>query len=227
MMTTRSTGARSSGPGGRSGGRSDERPGGPPGGPRRFGGRRKVCAFCADKQAVIDYKAVGRLRRYFSEQAKVESGRKTGTCARHQRLLREAIKRARLLALLPLASKHRRVTGPVAPPRTEERVEERPDSSAVQADVAGQPEPETAVAEEAVTEADPAPETAEEEAAETKAEADPAPETAEEETGETKAQADPAPEAAEEETGETKAQAGPAPEAEVGGEGTEEEEPET
>jgi small subunit ribosomal protein S18 len=49
--------------------------------------RRKVCAFCADKTAQIDYKEVNRLRRYLSERARIEPRRKTGTCAEHQRQL--------------------------------------------------------------------------------------------------------------------------------------------
>ena len=63
--------------------------------------RRKVCSFCADKVETIDYKDVARLRRYLSERAKIVPRRVTGTCARHQRELTVAIKRARHIALLP------------------------------------------------------------------------------------------------------------------------------
>lgn len=63
--------------------------------------RKKVCAFCVDKAEVIDYKDVAKLRRYLSERAKIVPRRVTGTCARHQRELTVAIKRARQLALLP------------------------------------------------------------------------------------------------------------------------------
>ena len=63
--------------------------------------RRKVCAFCADNVETIDYKDVARLRRYLSERAKIVPRRVTGTCARHQRELTVAIKRARHIALLP------------------------------------------------------------------------------------------------------------------------------
>ena len=63
--------------------------------------RRKVCAFCADKIEMIDYKDTKRLRRYLSERGKIVPRRVTGTCARHQRQLTTAIKRARHLALLP------------------------------------------------------------------------------------------------------------------------------
>lgn len=66
--------------------------------------KRKVCAFCVDKIETIDYKDVPRLRRYLSERAKIVPRRVTGTCARHQRQLTIAIKRARHLALLPYIS---------------------------------------------------------------------------------------------------------------------------
>ena len=67
-------------------------------------GRKKVCGFCVDKVESTDYKDVARLRRYISERAKILPRRVTGTCARHQRELTVAIKRARHLALLPFSS---------------------------------------------------------------------------------------------------------------------------
>ena len=67
-------------------------------------GRKKVCGFCVDKVESIDYKDVARLRRFISERAKILPRRVTGTCARHQRELTVAIKRARHLALLPFSS---------------------------------------------------------------------------------------------------------------------------
>ncbi len=67
-------------------------------------GRRKVCRFCADKIEKIDYKDVARLRNYVSERAKILPRRVTGTCARHQRDLTVAIKRARQIALMPFIS---------------------------------------------------------------------------------------------------------------------------
>jgi small subunit ribosomal protein S18 len=70
-------------------------------GGRDFRSRRKVCAFCIDHVREIDYKDVGRLRRYISERAKIEPRRKTGTCAKHQRRLTVALKNARHMALLP------------------------------------------------------------------------------------------------------------------------------
>ena len=63
--------------------------------------RKKVCAFCMDKIEHIDYKDVPRLRRYLSDRAKIIPRRVTGTCARHQRQLTVAVKRARHLASLP------------------------------------------------------------------------------------------------------------------------------
>lgn len=66
--------------------------------------KRKVCAFCVDKLETIDYKDVGRLRRFLTERGKIIPRRISGNCARHQRALTVAIKRARLLALLPFVA---------------------------------------------------------------------------------------------------------------------------
>jgi len=63
--------------------------------------RRKVCSFCVDHVEHIDYKDVVRLNKYISERAKILPRRMTGTCAKHQRILTTAIKRARQVALLP------------------------------------------------------------------------------------------------------------------------------
>lgn len=63
--------------------------------------RRKVCNFCVDKADYIDYKNVARLRRFISDRGKISPRRQTGTCASHQRDLTRAIKRARVIALLP------------------------------------------------------------------------------------------------------------------------------
>ena len=63
--------------------------------------RKKVCVFCADKNAVIDYKDVNRLKKFVSERGKILPRRITGTCAKHQRALTVAIKRARHIALMP------------------------------------------------------------------------------------------------------------------------------
>lgn len=67
-------------------------------------GRKKVCSFCVERVENIDYKDVSRLRRYLSERAKIVPRRVTGTCAKHQRALTTAIKRARHLAFLPYVS---------------------------------------------------------------------------------------------------------------------------
>jgi len=72
---------------------------------RRFVIKPKVCAFCAEKIA-IDYKDVSRLRKYISDRGKIEPRRRTGVCAKHQRRLAMAIKRARFLALLPYTAAH-------------------------------------------------------------------------------------------------------------------------
>lgn len=68
---------------------------------RPRGRRRKVCAFCVDKVKEIDYKDTAKLRRYITERGKMLPRRMTGTCAAHQRHLSVAIKRARVMALLP------------------------------------------------------------------------------------------------------------------------------
>ncbi len=86
----------------------EERGGGRPGG--RFQ-RRRICAFCADKIENIDYKDINLLRRFVSDQGQIESRRRTGTCARHQRRLTTAIKRARNIALLPYTAEHIRRFG--------------------------------------------------------------------------------------------------------------------
>ncbi len=66
--------------------------------------RKKVCVFCADKVAYIDYKDSAKLRKFISERGKILPRRISGTCAKHQRELTTAIKRARQVALLPYIS---------------------------------------------------------------------------------------------------------------------------
>ncbi len=66
---------------------------------------RKFCKFCADKTAFIDYKNVRILKGHLSEKGKIMAGRMTNTCAKHQRELTTAIKRARNIALLPFVEK--------------------------------------------------------------------------------------------------------------------------
>ncbi len=118
------------------------RPAGPPPGPRgpRPGGarsfgppgarrpRRKVCVFCLEKVKRIDYKDRPRLQRFLSDRARIEPRRKSGTCAKHQRMLTVALKRARYMALLPYTAEHvrammtardRALAGGPPPPRPE------------------------------------------------------------------------------------------------------------
>ena len=66
--------------------------------------KRKVCIFCADKVAEIDYKDTFKLRKFISEKSKIVPRRISGNCAKHQREVAEAIKRARHIALLPFTS---------------------------------------------------------------------------------------------------------------------------
>jgi len=78
---------------------------------RRWGGaryvpKRKFCFFCADKVEEIDYKDPSKLRRYILSGGKIAPRRRTGTCAKHQRAVAVAIKRARHLALLPYTPAH-------------------------------------------------------------------------------------------------------------------------
>jgi len=101
-----------SGPGGpRFGGPGGPRPqgGGRPGGPAKRGKRsfirkKKVCRFCVDKSDYIDYKKSEILAPFLQERGKILPRRMTGTCARHQRWLAVAIKRAQNIALLPFAA---------------------------------------------------------------------------------------------------------------------------
>ena len=63
--------------------------------------RKKICVFCADKTEHVDYKDISKLRRFLSERGKIVPRRVTGTCARHQRVMTTAIKKARQVALMP------------------------------------------------------------------------------------------------------------------------------
>lgn len=75
--------------------------------------KRKVCSFCSDKIDNIDYKDAVKLRAFISERGKIDPRRKTGTCAKHQRALAVALKRARHLALIPYVPEHVAKTGGV------------------------------------------------------------------------------------------------------------------
>lgn len=81
--------------------------------PRRGGGgfRRRGCEFCIGHTNVLDYKDTERVRRYIGDRGKMEARRKVGTCAKHQRVVARAVKRARYMAMLPYTSEHIRITG--------------------------------------------------------------------------------------------------------------------
>jgi small subunit ribosomal protein S18 len=82
------------------GDRGDDR-GGEEGGGRRGFGRRKVCRFCADKTLKVDYKDQGQLKYFLTERGKIIPRRISGNCAKHQREVATAVKRGRMLAILP------------------------------------------------------------------------------------------------------------------------------
>src|SRR5688500_15198545 len=84
----------------------DDRRGGRSGGRGRFG-RAKICTFCVDS-VKIDYKSYDMLRRFLTDRGKIRPRRQTGTCAKHQRALARAVKRARHLALLPYTGEQAR-----------------------------------------------------------------------------------------------------------------------
>ncbi len=86
----------------RSGGDEEEGMGDERGG--RYVRRVRVCQFCAEKIKAADYKQVDLLRKYITERGKIRPRRQTGACAKHQRMVTEAIKRARHMALLPYQS---------------------------------------------------------------------------------------------------------------------------
>lgn len=67
-------------------------------------GKKRICSFCVDKIALIDYKDVPRLKKYITERGKILPRRISGNCAWHQRMLTTAIKRARIMALLPFTA---------------------------------------------------------------------------------------------------------------------------
>jgi small subunit ribosomal protein S18 len=80
---------------------SDQRRPRPHDGEQKYYSRPRVCQFCTDPSTKIDYKQVDLLKRLITEEGKIRPRRQTGTCARHQRQLAKAIKRARHVALLP------------------------------------------------------------------------------------------------------------------------------
>ncbi|MDI7266590.1 MAG: 30S ribosomal protein S18 [Myxococcota bacterium] len=81
---------------------SDRRDGGPSGGGKhRHGRRKRVCRFCADKAVAIDYKDPQTLRYFITDRGRIVPRRISGTCAKHQRAVAIAIKRSRVIALMP------------------------------------------------------------------------------------------------------------------------------
>jgi small subunit ribosomal protein S18 len=76
------------------------------GGRRRYFSRPKVCQFCSDKELLIDYKKVDVLKRFTTDEGNIRPRRQTGTCAKHQREVAAAVKRARQIALLPFTGKY-------------------------------------------------------------------------------------------------------------------------
>jgi len=118
--TQRAEGGREGGHGGHVGPRPRREggPGGGPGGPRRgkrqYFRKKKVCKFCVDKMDLIDYKRADILSQFVQERGKILPRRMTGVCARHQRWLGVAIKRARNIALLPFAGSAAGATAPKA-----------------------------------------------------------------------------------------------------------------
>jgi small subunit ribosomal protein S18 len=87
-------------------------PGGPRRGKRQYFRKKKVCKFCVEKMDFIDYKRADILSQFVQERGKILPRRMTGVCARHQRWLGEAIKRARNIALLPFAGSAAGVQAP-------------------------------------------------------------------------------------------------------------------
>lgn len=80
----------------------------------RYTPTRRVCAFCSGKIEGIDYKDAEKLRGFITDRGKITPRRRTGTCAKHQRIVARAIKRARHIALLPYVPAHMRLVGSIA-----------------------------------------------------------------------------------------------------------------
>ena len=93
----------------------------------RRGGRRRRQCFC--KETKVDYKDISNIRRFITDRGRIEPGKKSGNCAKCQRTLTTAIKRARHLALLPYAPHHLRVTGEVAVNKVREKTDDLIDGS--------------------------------------------------------------------------------------------------
>ncbi len=137
----------------------DTRGGGGRPGTRRFSGRRRRQCVCKEV-GTVGYKDVSVLRRFISDRGRIESGRKSGNCAKCQRELSTAIARARFLALLPYAPNHTRVTGSIAPASTaaaseeEEGAEETSEEAAAAEESSNEEETATASTEETADESE-------------------------------------------------------------------------
>jgi small subunit ribosomal protein S18 len=111
-----------------------------PRGKGKYVPKRKVCSFCVNHVKTIDFKDVPLLRRYISDRGRIDPRRKTGVCAKHQRVLTVALKRARHIALLPYTAEHLRQSGtPVGreqphreQPRREQFLREQPPKEQLQ-----------------------------------------------------------------------------------------------
>ncbi len=88
----------------------------------RYIPKRRPCPFCRDKIEIIDYKDAGKLSQFISARGKIEPRRRSGSCAKHQRALALAIKRARHLALLPFAPEHIYLMGGIPAPVPQSQV---------------------------------------------------------------------------------------------------------
>jgi small subunit ribosomal protein S18 len=127
--------------------RTNEREGGGGRPPFRRGGRRRRQCFC--KESTVDYKDVSGIRRFITDRGRIEAGKKQGNCAKCQRTLTIAIKRARHLALLPYAPDHIRVTGSVSATKISDEKEETKPGDASEKDEATESAETIAVAEDA------------------------------------------------------------------------------
>ena len=153
----------------------------------KFVPKRKVCPFCADKASYIDYKEPAKLGRFITDRGKIGPRRMTGCCAKHQRAVAEAIKRARHLALLPYAPAHIHATGGVGLVRARGRG--RP-----QEGVAGRPvEPQAEAMVQPIAASEPAPELEPGSASEIEPEPEPEPEPETEPPAELDPEAEPEP----------------------------------
>jgi len=120
--------------------------------PFRRGGRRRRQCFC--KESTVDYKDVSSIRRFITDRGRIEAGKKSGNCAKCQRNLTTAIKRARHLALLPYAPEHLRVTGAVSTSKISDDEEETTTDEAAEATEVAEVAEDAPVAEAATEESD-------------------------------------------------------------------------